>query len=89
MTAKNLKPTLAAVALVVGLLAATTLYAQEAAPPGTPIQLGTQGGMMGHDGMMGMMAQMNQMMKSCGRMMESMDDTPNAPDEQPTPAPRG
>lgn len=89
MTPKNLKPILAAVALVGGLLAATALYAQEAAPPGTPMEPGTQGGMMGHDGMMGMMAQMNRMMESCGRMMGSMDDTPNAPDEQPAPAPRG
>lgn len=88
MTPKNLKPTLAAVALGSGLLAATALYAQETAPPGTPMEPG-KGGMMGHDGMMGMMTQMNRMMESCGKMMESMDDTPNAPDGQPAPAPRG
>ena len=89
MTSKLTK--LFAVAIVLGGLAtATTVFAQGAASPSQPSQ--TEGPMGGHDGMMNMhmnpdqMMQMTRMIDNCNRMMESMG---NAPAREPAPPTHG
>lgn len=80
---KTLKIAVAASALMVGVWAAPTLFAQqttqETAPQGGMMQ--GQGEMMGQGmmGMMNMMQQMSRMMGACTKMMEGMaQQTPPA-----------
>jgi hypothetical protein len=95
MTRTKPKLTIAAVALAAGLLEASALYAQEAAPPspGGMGQQGMPGGMMGGQGDM---AGMMRMMEGCSRMMQSAagqqgSGSPDRPGETPpaTPDNRG
>jgi hypothetical protein len=80
---KPTKVTFAALALGVGLVAGPALYAQTTqAPSAAPTERGgshMDRGMMSDD-MMGMMAQMRQMMDACNKMMASKQD------QSPTPA---
>jgi hypothetical protein len=75
----------AAAAIIGGLLAPTTVFAQEAQPPSQPPR--TQRMMGDHSGMMNMMRQMSPdhmkqmtaMIDNCNRMMESMSKSPTGP----------
>ena len=77
----------AAAAIIGGLVAPTTVFAQEAEPPSQPPR--TQGMMGDHSGMMNMMGQMSPdhmkqmtaMIDNCNRMMESMSKSPTGPDK--------
>jgi Spy/CpxP family protein refolding chaperone len=83
------KPTalFTAAAIIGGLLAATTVFAQEAQPPSQPPR--AQGMMGDHGGMMNMMGQMSPdhmkqmtaMIDNCNRMMESMSKSPTERDK--------
>jgi len=55
--------------VVVGLAATSALYAHDADEPRSSA-MGP--GMMGQGGMMNMMAQMEEMMESCSKMMQAM-----------------
>ena len=77
----------AAAAIIGGLVAPTTVFAQEAQPPSQPPR--TQGMMGDHGGMMNMMGQMSPdhmkqmtaMIDNCNRMMESMSNSPTERDK--------
>ncbi len=83
------KPTalFTAAAIIGGLVAATTVFAQEAQPPSQPPR--AQGMMGDHGGMMNMMGQMSPdhmkqmtaMIDNCNRMMESMSKSPTERDK--------
>ena len=83
------KPTalFTAAAIIGGLLAATTVFAQEAQPPSQPPR--AQGMMGDHGGMMNMMGQMSPdhvkqmtaMIDNCNRMMESVSKSPTERDK--------
>jgi hypothetical protein len=83
------KPTalFTAAAIIGGLLAATTVFAQEAQPPSQPPR--AQGMMGDHGGMMNLMGQMSpdhmkqmtSMIDNCNRMMESMSKSPTERDK--------
>ena len=91
------KPTglFTAAAIVGGLVAATTVFAQEAQPPSQPPR--AQGMMGDHGGIMNMMGkmspdhmkQMTAMIDNCNRMMESMSDRPTGPDKERAPGTHG
>lgn len=68
-----------------GIIAAPTLYAQSDRPPSdsTGGQRMMRDGMMGQDGMMGMMKQMSQMMDQCSRMMSGAGRGERQPGDQP------
>ena len=94
MSCKQLKPIAVAAVLTLGVLAGTTLSAQEQAPQGDP----GGGGMMGREGMPGgmmdqdgMMARMREMMDGCSRMMQAQASPPAQPpaDGAPPQQPRG
>jgi hypothetical protein len=78
-----------AAAMLSGVAAATTAFAEDATPP--------QPRTTGHGGMMGMMAQMSPdqtkqmtgMVENCNRMMEGMGNAPTGPDKRHTPDPHG
>jgi len=78
---------MAALALGVGLVGGSALYAQtNQAPSATPTERGGSHmgrGMMGDDmmGMMGMMAQMHEMMDACNKIMASKPDQSSTPAE--------
>jgi hypothetical protein len=86
MTRKLIAP-VAAAAMLGGFVAATTVFAQEDAPPSQPPQ--AQHKMGGHGGMMGMMRQMSldhvqqmtEMVKKCNGMMT----TRTGSDKEPAP----
>jgi Spy/CpxP family protein refolding chaperone len=83
------KPTalFTAAAIVGGLVAATTVFAQEAPPPSQPPR--AQGMMGDHGGIMNMMGQMSPdhmkqmtaMIDNCNRMMESVSKSPTGSDK--------
>jgi len=82
----------AAAAILGGLATATTVFADEAAPPSQPPQTEAPmggGGMMNMKGQMNpdQMKQMSRMVDNCNRMMESMGTAPPTP--KPAPATRG
>ena len=89
---KSTKSLLAMSTLVLGLGAATGLYAQQATEETQP-QGDMMQGQMGQDmmSMMNMMQQMSRMMESCADMMESMaqQETPQAPQEGQAPEQEG
>ena len=80
----------ATAAIVGGLFAATTVFAEENKSPQTPP---AQGMMGDHGGMMNMMGQMSpdhmkqmsRMIDNCNRMMESANNAPTRPGHQPAP----
>jgi hypothetical protein len=84
------KPTilLTAGAILIGLAAGTTAFAQNSTPSSPPTQ--TQGMTGNHGGMMEMMGQttsdqmkqMARMVENCNRMMESTATAPNQPGKQ-------
>lgn len=91
---RKLTTLLSAVAVLAGLGAASTVFAQEntssSQPPQAPGMMGNHGGMMGMMGMMGQMGpdlikQMTAMIDNCNRMMEGMSDTPTEPDNERAP----
>lgn len=78
---RHLKALFVAATLGAGLAAAPAIYAHDSS--------GSDGsmmgrGMMGKDGMMGMMEQMNSMMENCNEMMQAMmaGDGAERPNEQ-------
>jgi Spy/CpxP family protein refolding chaperone len=83
------KPTalFTAAAIVGALVAATTVFAEEAQPPSGPPR--AQGMMGDHGGMMNMMGQtspdhmkqMTVMIDNCNRMMESVSKSPTGSDK--------
>ena len=77
---RKLTTLLAAAAMLGGLPAATTVFADEANP--SPQMRSAQGMTGDHGGMMNMMGQMSRMAENCNRMMESLN---NAPNRQPAP----
>jgi hypothetical protein len=91
------KPTisLTAVAILIGLAAGTTAFAQNSAPSSPPAQ--AQGMTGDHGGMMNMMGQttsdqmkqMAGMIENCNRMMESMTTAPNQPGKERAPDTKG
>ena len=91
------KPTtlLTAGAILIGLAAGTTAFAQNGAPSSPPAQ--TQGMTGDHGGMMGMMGQttsdqmkqMARMVENCNRMMESTATAPNQPGKEQAPGTKG
>ena len=85
----------AVAALLGGLAASATVFAQGNTPPSQPPQspgmMGGQGGMMGMMGQMNLdqMKQMTRMVENCNRMMESMGPMPTGPGKGQAPAPHG
>jgi hypothetical protein len=76
----------AAAAVIGGLVAPTTVFAQEAQPPSQPRTQGMMGNHGGRTNMMGQMSpdhmkQMTAMIDNCNRMMESMSKSPTGPDK--------
>jgi hypothetical protein len=74
---------LAVAAMLGGLTAATTVFAQSSVPPSQPpapqgMMGGGQGGMTGMMGQMNpdQMKQMTRMVENCNRMMESLTKPP-------------
>ena len=92
---RNLTTLFAAAAILGGIAAATTVFAEETAPSPQPPH--TQDTMGGHGGMMDMMGQMSpdqmkqmtRMVDNCNRMMESMNDAPAGSQSQRAPATHG
>ena len=84
---RKLTALFAAAAIIGGLVAPTTVFAQEAQPPSQPPR--TQGMMGDHGGRMNMMGQMSPdhmkqmtaMIDNFNRMMESMSKSPMGPDK--------
>ena len=79
---KHVKALLVVSALGAGLAAAPAIYAHDSGESDGSMM---GGGMMGKDGMMGMMEQMSSMMESCNEMMQAMKDSENGgqrPNEQ-------
>jgi hypothetical protein len=84
---RKLTALFAAAAIIGGLVAPTTVFAQEAQPPSQPPR--TQGMMGDHGEMMNMMGQMSPdhmkqmtaMIDNCNRMMESMSRSPTRQDK--------
>jgi Spy/CpxP family protein refolding chaperone len=81
-------------AILGGLVTITTVFAEENTPSSTSPRPAHGTGMMGdHSGMMSMMRQMSpdqmqqmtRMVDNCNHMMESMTNTPAAPDQETTP----
>jgi hypothetical protein len=87
---RTLIASFAAAAMLGGFVAATTVFAQEGAPP--PQSPQAQHTMSGHGGMMGMMGQMspdhmqqmNEVFEKCDRMMTARagSDKEHAPDHR-------
>lgn len=87
---RKLRIALAAASILAGgIIAAPSLYAQgDKAPSGSTGDQGMmrgmmRGGMMGQDGMMGMMKQMSNMMDQCSKMMSSAGRGERQPGDQP------
>jgi hypothetical protein len=75
----TLKAVLTAAALVTGLAAATTVFAEgQPNPAGLPAATEPAApGMMQGDGMMKMMTRMSEMMESCNKMMQAKAQQPD------------
>jgi Spy/CpxP family protein refolding chaperone len=88
---RKLTTLLAAAAILGGLTAVTTGFAEESQPSSHPPRaqgmMGDQGGMMNMMGQMNadQMKQMTRMVDNCNRMMESMSNAPTGPDHQRAP----
>ncbi len=88
---RKLTTLFAAAAMVGGLVAATTVFAEQANPSSQPPS--AQGMMGDHSRMMNMMGQMSndqmkqmtRMVDNCNRMMESMHNAPTGTDHQRAP----
>jgi hypothetical protein len=88
---RKLTTLFAAATMVGGLVAATTVFAEQANPPSQPPS--AQGMMGDHSGMMNMMGQMStdqmkqmtRMVDNCNRMMESMNNAPTGTHHQRAP----
>ena len=86
---------IAAAAVLGGIAAATTVFAEETTLSPQPPQ--TEGTMRDHNGMMNMMGQMSpdhmtqmtRMVDNCNRMMEGMSDGPTGPDKERAPGTHG
>jgi hypothetical protein len=80
-----------AAAMLSGLTAVTTVFAEDANPslqtPGAHGMMGDHGGMMNMMGQMSPdhMKQMTRMVDNCNRTMESTNNAPSGPDHQPAP----
>jgi len=92
---RKLTTLFAAAAVLGGIAATTTVFAEETTPSPQPPH--TEGPMGGHGGMMNMMGQMSpdqmkqmtRMVDNCNRMMESISNAPTGPDKERAPATRG
>ena len=90
--AHKLTTLFAAAAVLGGIAAATTVFAEETIPSPQ-----TEGTMRDHNGMMNMMGQMSpdhmtqmtRMVDNCNRMLESMSDGPTGSDKQRAPDTHG
>ena len=92
---RKLTTLLAAAAILGGLTAVTTGFAEESQPSSHPPRaqgtMGDRGGMMNMMGQMSadQMNQMTRMVDNCNRMMESMSNPPTEPDHARTPDTHG
>jgi hypothetical protein len=90
---RKLTTFLSAAAVLMGITAATAVFAEDGTPATQPPH--TQGMMSDHGGiMMGQMSrdhveQLTRMADNCNRMMESMSNPPAEHDKERTPAPNG
>ena len=88
---RKLTTLFATATMVSGLVAATTVLAEQAKPsfqpPSAQSMMGDHSGMMNMMGQMGPdhMKQMTRMVDNCNRMMESMSNAPAGPDHQRAP----
>lgn len=80
---KKAKTLIATTALVAGIAAATSLYADDSGNRGGHGGMMMGPGMMDQGGMMPMMEQMSEMMDQCSQMMQGTEDGGSgAPNEQ-------